>query len=614
MAKGARNQRKTGTKPSPSVVKNISDAKKHKVVFALIIVLMGLILIANGIKTEASQTVSDISIEVARDGANLRASASRSDEASAWQIIRLEDRSCNIDAFANRSEYGQEPIFRLTAEDNGYYYCLRAEDQEGAYAYQSSERIDLSDLYQTPEIIIEQFDNILLAETSLNDARKYAFRAVRVENSECDQQTFESLQDEIIKDNAIVLKPDDVSKRYCFEAEHRLGFKDYQISTSIDSFEEIENTAEQSLQIVKVEQFDDIVIVQANKAAHWLSASVSGGDYCSEEPFGYNFGIQKSSEIAYAHLYTDDNSRQYCFQAYDADLKDSNPIHILSSSITDVSQTRSAVGYNALSSQDYLFEVSESYPTDEDLRSLLEPLLNETGRGILDNLEIVIASEIDCPDEAFGCYWVNLGYYLEESHNKIYIKAIGFNHYEGLDFYARAEINHQLIQTFIREFMHATDLGDDDPVSDMYLKYKANLCQDSILEDLREEDEDLEVADNLPLDSISQLERTDPAFEKYLSCLDRSDPLFGVLRDAYDNLPADILLDGGRWLSRDVNTDIDQISEDFEDYLTRDEPRWYTELYARLISIEELSEELENHYGLYFSDRQAIVDIFEFNQ
>lgn len=610
MARGVKSRGRARFESRLSVVKNKADSKNHKAIFSLIFVLMSLILIVNGFRTEASQELSDISIEVVQEGAYLRATASKANKVLSWQTVRLESDSCDVDTFEGQSNYGQEPIFKLTASDDGYYYCFQIEDLDGIHAYQGSEQINLSDLRQSPEIVIEQFENILLAETSEDEAYKYAWRAVRVENSECSGQAFESVPaGEVIEDNAVILKTEDVSQQYCFEAEDEIGFKDYRISAPVNAFEAVETSEAQSLEIFAVKQFDDILIVQANKSAHWFAVSVASDGDCSEQLFGFGSKIRRASKIAYVRLFTDNNGRYYCFQAYDIALEDSSPVHVLSEQINDVDNQRPTAGYNAVSQGDYPFEVPESYPTEADLKDFLRPFLSEDGDDILNNLEIRITSEVDCPAGISGCYWVNLGHYSDENQNNILIKASGLNYYEGLDFYDRAEINHQLIKVFIREFMHAVDLGNGDPETDMRLKYRANSCWATVLEEANaDENEDSS------LSSISQLERTDSALKQYLDCLDRSEPLFEALRVAYEELPVGVLLEPGPWLNQDLKTVESQIWGDRAESSQRDEPQWYAELYARLIFVEQLPEELEEQYGLYFSDRQAIVDIFTFGQ
>ena len=46
-------------------------------------------------------------------------------------------------------------------------------------------------------------------------------------------------------------------------------------------------------------------------------------------------------------------------------------------------------------------------------------------------------------------------------------------------------------------------------------------------------------------------------------------------------------------------------------YAAVGEPGWYAEFYAQLVFERELPQELEDHYGVYFADRQAIADTFE---
>ena len=589
-----------------------SGMDKGKSISILILVLVGLILITNSLGTEASQRTSDVNIKITRENLYLKAEANKPSRVVFWRAIKTEPDQCDKSSFDDLTNQRRASIFRLTATDQGSYYCFKIKDTDDAHAYQLSEQVDLDDLRRSPEISITQLDNILLAETSQDDAPEYLWRAVKAANNQCDESVFaEEMSSEIITTNVFILQPTDLSNLYCFEATDLVGFKKYKLSEPITSFESTE--IDQSSQIISLKQFDNLLIVQANQPVHWLSVSLSSDEYCSDQSFGFDWGLKRSNKVVYRQLYADDNSRYHCFHAYDS--TSDNHVHIVSEEISDIERVRPLTGYNAFDQDDYAYEIPQNYPTEEDLRAILRPLLTEKAQEILDELEIEIESEIDCSSGDLGCYWVNFSQPSENSKNKILIRAIGFDYYEGLNSYSQTQVNRQLLEVLIREFMHAIDLGNGDSTVDIRLKYEANICQSEAFESLTNrvsETGQLVFEYNLPLSSISQFFSTDPIFVKYLKCLDEKDPLFNLLRETHENLPINTLppVDGyqedNRFQAQIYQPEVSEV-----DQLQENEPGWYMESYAQFVFLSELSEELESHYGQYFIYRPDVIEIFE---
>ena len=475
MAKRVQDRKSSGSKSATAVVEKETGIKKHKSILILIAALVLLILIATSLRTEASPERTGLLIETSRDGISLTAAVSGPARAGSWQFVQTSEQVCDATVFDDETGSEEPPVLKLTATDHGRYYCFRAMDSESGYSYQLSEMIDLTDLYDAPVIDVRQLDDVLLAETDSDDGGNYAWRAVATDGENCGPQAFAGpAAGDIRNDNVFILRPSDVGQAYCFEAEHLIGFKEYKLSKSIVAFEEVTGEG------LAVEQNGDVLIARRFAgSAGWQAASVLNEQFCSHLPFGLRALDKPSNEVAYVNLYSDDNGRRYCFQAHTSET--TQPEYILSAEIAGVANSRPQTGYNRLTADDYPYGVPETYPTGRQLRNAIRPLLTTEGREILDNLTVEVSAEPNCADGLSGCYLISFGHSADTVHSRIFIKAIGEDYYEGFSFRDKAQINHVLLTTLIRELMHAVDLGDGNMAGGHRLRYKANTCQETAL-------------------------------------------------------------------------------------------------------------------------------------
>ncbi|MYB39845.1 hypothetical protein F4X86_00935 [Candidatus Saccharibacteria bacterium] len=599
MVKRVRGRKPSGSEPAAAVVEKETGIKKHKSILILIAALVLLILIATSLRTEASPERSGLSIKVSQDGISLTATVSRPERAGNWQFVRTGEQVCGAAVFSSETGSDEPPALKLTATDHGQYYCFRAMDSEDGYSYQLSEIIDLMNLYEPPAINIRQLNDVLLAETAGNDAGNYAWRAAATSGEDCDAQTFANQAAGGIRDgNIFMLRASDVGQAYCFETEHPIGFKEYKLSKTVAAFEETTGEG------LAVEQDGEILIARRfSGSAEWRAASVSGEQFCSHRPFGLATSARPAGAVTYVNLYSDDNGRRYCFQAYVGEAN--QPEYVLSDEVTGVENSRPREGYSRLAAVNYPYGVPETYPTGLQLRSTVSLLLTPEGRGVLEGLTVEMSAEPDCAGGLTGCYWVGSSHSADAASSKIIIKAVGKDYYEGFSFRDKAQVNHVLLTTLIRELMHAVDLGDGNMAGGHRLRYKANTCQATAL---------AAAADNYDaeLSSVGQLGSSDPALAAYGECLDDEDELFGMLRQAYQALPAGDLLDeSGRWSGRGLA--MHPAAANAGNHAAVGKPGWYAELYAQLVFERELPQALEDHYAVYFTDRQAVADIFTVN-
>ena len=164
-------------------------------------------------------------------------------------------------------------------------------------------------------IVIRQLDGILLA--NISDGSSVAWRAVSVDQPVCKQTAFET-EATVVSDNLIILVEDDIGGRYCFEALADGQPVLYSLSDPIAAFPAFETDADQSLEIVDIQNHGDILMARASRPVYWQSVILAEDAECSEESFaGIPSTDSRLSLVTDLPLSVNEAGHSYCFQAYD---------------------------------------------------------------------------------------------------------------------------------------------------------------------------------------------------------------------------------------------------------------------------------------------------------
>ena len=528
---------------------------------------------------------SDLRVEVVQEGAMLKASTNLPEQnlpeqTAYWQAVKTSG-ACSSHSFVSRTDQRREPSFELTRRDHNRYYCFKVTDKYGGHVLAKSPLINMA---IWPEIeLVEQLDNNILMATLGNNLDGWGvvrhlndWRAVKVDRPVCDEGVIENgtpATEQFAKYSTyqlLSLKPEDVGSYFCFAVEYKGGFSRYRLSERIVVSA---NPVDGELSI-EVRQHGNIVIASANQDVIWLrSFAVENQQECSaqseSESVSSGFGGTTKKPIGY--LREEHNGAYYCFGARLADDSNNTGVYAVSPLIT---------GVNSFEAE-YPYETPETIDSGQDFIDFLSPYLTDKGMQILDGLDGVYLVDSACGD-ANGCYFSGTstikleweGYYNESYDKERYFR--------------------RRLETFIHEFMHATDFQDPEIEG---LRLRAYDCME--LEHDFSEIFFFGVDPQIPLE--------------YEQCLDDSHFLFRSLRNLYDDLPPDSDLGGGRFADYQYLTNIAGRWEGSYGQLAsgRHAPRWYTELYAQSVFIRDLPPELEEHYSQYFKNRLDIVEIYE---
>ena len=285
---------------------------------------------------------------------------------------------------------------------------------------------------------------------------------------------------------------------------------------------------------------------------------------------GFGGAVTNTKPIGY--LREQHNGGYYCFKAKLVDDSNNAGVYAVSSLIT---------GVNSFEAE-YPYETPETINSGQDFVDFLRPYLTDKGMQILDGVDEVSLVDSTLCGGANGCYSFGtsgtstIEVRWEGTYNESYDKERYFR---------------RTLQTFIHEFMHATDYQDPEIEG---LSRRAYDCMEHDFSEIFF----FGVDPQIPL--------------KYEQCLDDSHFLFRSLRNLYDDLPPDPDL-GGRFTDYQYLTNIAGRWGGSYGWLAsgRHAPEWYTELYAESVLIRDLPPELEEHYSQYFKNRLDIVKIYE---
>ena len=533
----------------------------------------------------SSVIASDLWIDVIQSGRQLTASVDQPERVAEWLAVKTSG-ACSHFSFTGQTNAKRVPSFEMTRRDHNRYYCFKVKDRHGGYAFGRSKLVFIYAIPQGgPTALMEQFKDVMLVKIEGISSRQLSFlakdqRVFRVSEAVCDEN---AVNNGVARDagiatysatNLIALEPADIGHYFCAVLDYKGGVSRYSLSPQITAAARQNDGGELRVDFF---QSGDTLVGRANQNVAWLhQSSVSNGSDCTASLPGPVGGGPPAEprQHTYEELYSDVNDHHYCFKIWLAGSSESS--YIVSPSIQGIEREPQR--------PEYPYQTPAFIESGQDLADFLRPYLTEKGQVILDGINDISLE----PRGSFKCG----GRFAGGCYSGGSIRIAWNGNFEdpslqAIEFYS-------ILNTFIHEFMHAVDY--QDPSIDGLSGLAWQCTDDGRLSD------------------IFGAGGSNPAFQRYLQCLDNSHFLFSQLRLLYDDLPEDLYLGAasgfthyqklsnifGRWGNQDWAYEYQKLT-----------PSWHTELYAESVSIRHLPPLLEEHYDQYFKNRLDIVDIYE---